>query len=58
MPKFSDSCKFPDEQEDKGKPEDILDISIEGDDDIRIDVKDDTPPEDRFVEPLPNSIGS
>jgi hypothetical protein len=56
MPKFSDSYKFPDE-EDKGKPEDTLDISVEGDDvDINIDVKDDTPPEDRFVEPLPSSI--
>ena len=56
MPKFSDSYKFPDEQDNKGRPEDTLDISIEGDDDIKIDVKDDTPPEDRFVEPLPNSI--
>ncbi len=56
MPKFSDSYKFPDE-EDKGKPEDTLDISIEGDDvDIKVDVKDDTPPEDRFVEPLPETI--
>lgn len=56
MPKFSDSYKFPDE-EDKGKPEDTLDISIEGDDvDIKVDVKDDTPPEDRFVEPLPEAI--
>ena len=51
MPKFSDNYKFPDEEEDKGKPEDTLDISVEGDDvDINIDVKDDTPPEDRFVE--------
>jgi len=56
MPKFSDSYKFPDELDDKGKPEDTLDISIEGDDDIKIDIKDDTPSEDRFVEPLPNSI--
>jgi hypothetical protein len=57
MPKFSDSYKFPDEQDDKGKPEDTLDISIEGDDiDIKVDVKDDTPPEDRFVEPLPETI--
>lgn len=56
MPKFSDSYKFPDE-EDKGKPVDTLDISVEGDDvDINIDVKDDTPPEDRFVEPLPETI--
>ena len=56
MPKFSDSYKFPDEQ-DKGKPEDTLDISVEGDDvNIKIDVQDDTPPEDRFIEPLPESI--
>jgi len=54
MPKFSDSYKFPDEE---GKPEDTLDISVEGDDvDIKVDVKDDTPPEDRFVEPLPEAI--
>ena len=57
MPKFSDSYKFPDEEEDTGKPEDTLDISVEGDDvEIKIDVKDDTPSEDRFVEPLPSSI--
>ena len=57
MPKFSDSYKFPDEVEDKGKPEDTLDISVEDDDvDIKVDVKDDTPPEDRFVEPLPETI--
>ena len=56
MPKFSDSYKFPDEQ-DKGKPEDTLDISIEGDDiEIKVDEQDDTPPEDRFVEPLPEAI--
>ena len=56
MPKFSDSYKFPDEQ-DKGKPEDTFDISVEGDDvNIKIDVQDDTPPEDRFVEPLPEAI--
>jgi hypothetical protein len=57
MPKFSDSYKFPDEEEDKGKPEDTLDISIEDDDvEIKVDVKDDTPSEDRFIEPLPNNI--
>jgi hypothetical protein len=57
MPKFSDSYKFPDEDDGKGKAEDTLDISIEGDDvDIKVDVKDDTPAEDRFVEPLPNNI--
>lgn len=57
MPKFSDSYKFPDEEDDKNKADDTLDISIEGDDvDLKIDVKDDTPPEDRFVEPLPETI--
>ena len=57
MPKFSDSYKFPDEDDGKGKAEDTLDISVEGDDvDIKVDVKDDTPAEDRFVEPLPNNI--
>ena len=56
MPKFSDNYKFPDEVDDKDKPENTLDISSEGDDDIVIDVKDDTPSEDRFIEPLPASI--
>jgi len=57
MPKFTDSYKFPDEIDNKGKPEDTLDISIEGDDvDIKVDVQDDTPPEDRFIEPLPEAI--
>jgi hypothetical protein len=56
MPKFSDSYKFPDEGG-EDKSEDTLDISIEGDDvDIKVDIKDDTPAEDRYVEPLPNSI--
>ncbi|MFZ4599362.1 MAG: hypothetical protein ACOYNN_12015 [Terrimicrobiaceae bacterium] len=57
MPKFSDSYKFPDEEDNTGKPEDTLDISVEDDDvEIKVDVKDDTPSEDRFVEPLPNNI--
>ena len=57
MPKFTDSYKFPDEIDNKGKPEDTLDISIEGDEiDIKVDVQDDTPPEDRFIEPLPETI--
>ena len=46
--------KFPDEIEDTGKPvdDDTLEITIEGDDDIKVEVVDDTPDEDRFVEPL------
>lgn len=54
-----DEFKFPDEEEDKskGKTEDDLDISIEGDDDeVKIEVKDDTPAEDRFVEPLSDDV--
>ena len=50
--------KFPDEIEDtKGKPEDTeeLDISVEGDD-VQIEVKDDTPPEDRNVTPVPEDM--
>lgn len=45
--------KFPDEMEDKGKPEE-LDIEIEGE--VDIEVVDDTPPEDRNVDPLPEDI--
>jgi hypothetical protein len=48
--------KFPDEaEEDKGKPED-LDIEIEGEGSVDIEVVDDTPKEDRNVEPLPDDI--
>lgn len=49
--------KFPHEAEDKGKPVDTeeLDISIEGDD-VEIEVRDDTPPEDRGVEPVPENM--
>lgn len=53
-----DDFKFPHEAEDKGKPVDTeseLDISIEGDD-VEIEIKDDTPPEDRGVEPVPENM--
>ncbi len=54
-----DSFKFPDEQEEtKGKPVDTeseLDVSVE-EDYVQIEVKDDTPPEDQDVEPLPDDI--
>jgi hypothetical protein len=52
MPKFDDDYKFPDED----KSEDKLEITVEGDNDIEVDIVDDTPPEDRFVEPLPDDI--
>jgi hypothetical protein len=51
--------RFPDEEDEtKGKPLDTeaeFDISVEGDD-VEIEVKDDTPPEDQDVEPLPDGI--
>jgi len=48
-----DDFQFPDEiEETKGKPVDI-DIN---DGDVTIEVADDTPPEDRNVEPLPDDI--
>lgn len=53
-----DEYKFPDEVDEKpkAKAEDELDISIEGDDDVKIEVKDDTPDEDRYVEPLSDAV--
>lgn len=41
--------KFPDEIEDK------IDVEIEGDD-IKVEIEDDTPPEDRNVDPLPEEM--
>jgi len=52
MPKFDEDFKFPDEE----KSEEKLEITVEGDSDIEIDIVDDTPPEDRFIEPLPDDI--
>ena len=55
-----DDYKFPDEvdqEKAKGKTDDELDISIEGDDDeVKIEVKDDTPTEDRHIEPLSDDV--
>jgi len=54
-----DDFKFPDEvdEKSKAKAEDDIDISIEGDDDeVKIEVKDDTPVEDRYVEPLSDEV--
>ena len=57
MAKFGDDFKFPDEIDDKEDKSNELEISIEGDDvDLKVDVVDDTPPEDRFHEPLPDQI--
>jgi hypothetical protein len=57
MAKFGDDFKFPDEIDGKEDKSNELEISIEGDDvDLKVDVVDDTPPEDRFHEPLPDQI--
>lgn len=53
-----DEYKFPHEAEDKGKPVDTeaeLDISIE-EDDVEIEIKDDTPIKDRGVDPVPEDM--
>jgi hypothetical protein len=60
MPQMEqEDFKFPDEQEEtQGKPvdtEDKIDISVE-DDEVEIEVKDDTPLEDRGRDPVPEDI--
>lgn len=52
MPEMQkEEFKFPDEQEDKGKP---LEASAE--DEVEYIIEDDTPPEDRNVKPMPEEI--
>jgi hypothetical protein len=55
----NDDFKFPDEidEKSKGKPEDDIEISYEEDDnEIKIEIEDDTPPEDRHVQPLTDEV--
>lgn len=58
--KFADdNFEFPDEVDEKkakGKPEDDLQIEIEGDAEVKVEVEDDTPEEDRHVDPLPDDV--
>jgi hypothetical protein len=57
MAKFGDDFKFPDEINNSDAPSDEIQISIEGEEvDLKVDVVDDTPEEDRFHEPLPEDI--
>ena len=45
--------KFPHERDDKEE----LNVSVEEDDEeLKVEIVDDTPPEDRHVEPLPEDI--
>lgn len=49
--------KFPDEVDNKGKPqEEELDIQIEEDEPVEVKIVDDAPPEDQHIEPLPEKI--
>ena len=43
--------KFPDEQEDQGKP-----LEAAGEDEVEYVIEDDTPPEDRNVKPMPEEV--
>ena len=43
--------KFPDEQEDQGKP-----LEAAADDEVEYIIEDDTPPEDRNVKPMPEEV--
>jgi hypothetical protein len=54
-----DEFKFPHEieEEDKGKPESDIEITYEEDsDEVKVEIKDDTPPADRNVDPLPDDV--
>lgn len=52
-----DDFKFPDEVDSKGKPDDDFKVEIESDDDdVKVEVIDTTPPEDRNVEPLTEEV--
>lgn len=56
---IKDEFKFPDEVEGKkadDKAEVELSIEVEGEEELKIEVDDDTPAEDRNIEPLPESI--
>lgn len=56
MPKFGEEFKFPDEIEAKPDDEQKMEITVEGDEDVEVNIVDDTPKEDRHVDPLPESI--
>jgi len=56
-----DPFKFPDEDDNQGKPVDTeddvsIDIDISGESDIEIDIEDDTPERDRFAKPLDREV--
>lgn len=52
---MADEFKFPDEIEDEIQEEEVVAVETDGDD-VEIVIEDDTPPEDRNIEPLPDEI--
>jgi hypothetical protein len=56
MPDFEkNEFKFPDEEPKNSKKAEF-DIEFEGDDDLKFEIEDDTPPEDRNRQPMPKEI--
>jgi hypothetical protein len=54
-----DGYRFPDEDDNQGKPEDTegsIDIDIDAEGDIEVDIEDDTPERDRFAKPLDKEV--
>lgn len=51
-----ENFEFPDEKEAKGKPVDEADVQVTAATDFDIEIEDDTPPEDRKAEPLPEEV--
>lgn len=56
-----DTFKFPDEDDNQGKPVDTeneisIDIDADGESEIEIDIEDDTPERDRFAKPLDKEV--
>ena len=59
MPEFEkEEFKFPDEEESKGKPEELSAAEQQEDDEpaFEVEVEDDTPPQDRGREPMPQNL--
>jgi hypothetical protein len=56
MSRFGEEYKFPDEVGAKADDDQKMEITVEGDDDVEVNIVDDTPKEDRHIDPLPESI--
>jgi len=56
MSRFGEEYKFPDEIDAKADDEQKMEITVEGDEDVEVNIVDDTPKEDQHIDPLPESI--